>query len=161
MSAPTGNRFWKFRSKSGRDKIFSSPSILWEESEKYFEWVEDNPLIEQKTTQFQGEFIHGDLNKMRPMTITGLCRFLHISFQTWEDYKTYDDFIEITREIEGVIYDQKFAGAAADLLNSNLIARELGLSDKKDYNINSNLAAEDLTDEQLASIAATSSKGTD
>jgi hypothetical protein len=38
--------------------------------------------------------------------------------------------LSITLEIEKVIYNQKFTGAAADLLNSNIIARELGLSDK-------------------------------
>jgi hypothetical protein len=31
---------------------------------------------------------------------------------------------------ESVIYTQKFTGAAANLLNANLVARELGLADK-------------------------------
>jgi hypothetical protein len=31
-----------------------------------------------------------------------------------------------------VILDQKFTGAAADLLNPNIIARDLGLTDKKE-----------------------------
>ena len=32
---------------------------------------------------------------------------------------------------ESVIRSQKFAGAAADLLNANIIARDLGLAEKK------------------------------
>ena len=32
---------------------------------------------------------------------------------------------------EEIIYNQKFTGAAADLLNPNIIARELGLADKQ------------------------------
>jgi hypothetical protein len=32
-----------------------------------------------------------------------------------------------------VIYEQKFTGAAADLLNPNIIARDLGLADKQDH----------------------------
>jgi len=31
-----------------------------------------------------------------------------------------------------VIYRQKFEGASADMLNPNIIARDLGLADKKD-----------------------------
>jgi hypothetical protein len=60
---------------------------------------------------------------------------LHIDFTTWEDYRKRNDFIHITREIEEIIKDQKFAGAAADLLNANIIARDLGLSDKKEHEV--------------------------
>ena len=35
----------------------------------------------------------------------------------------------LTSKIENVIKSQKFAGAAADLLNANIIARDLGLKD--------------------------------
>ena len=136
MPAPKGNQFWKARSKHGRDKIFSAPEQLWDAAEEYFKWNEDNPLKEGKATQFQGVFIHGKVNKMRAMTLTALCRFLHIDFVTWENYKNkeeYKDFFNITREIESIIYDQKFTGAAADLLNQNIIARDLGLVDKKEH----------------------------
>ncbi len=37
----------------------------------------------------------------------------------------------ITR-IKETIFTQKFEGASADLLNANIIARDLGLADKKD-----------------------------
>lgn len=131
MAAPKGNQFWKARSKHGRDKIFKKPENLWNAAEEYFQWVEDNPLKEGKATQFQGEFIHGEVNKMRAMTVQGFCRFVHIDFTTWELYKEREDFIQVTREIENVIYEQKFSGAAADLLNANIIARDLGLAEKK------------------------------
>lgn len=135
MPAPKGNQFWKARSKSGRDKIFQSPESLWEAAQEYFEWNEKNPLKEGKAAQFQGEFVYGEVNKMRAMTKSALCRFLHIDTETWENYKTtegYEDFFGITREIEQIIYDQKFTGAAAELLSTNIIARELGLADKKE-----------------------------
>lgn len=132
MSAPEGNQFWKARSKSGRDKIFKTPESLWSAAEEYFQWIEDNPLLEGKAAQFQGKFVYGDVKKMRAMTIYGLCRFLHINFKTWQLYKERDDFIHITNEIEEIIKEQKFTGAAADLLNANIIARDLGLADKKE-----------------------------
>ena len=46
MSAPKGNEFWKLRSKHGRDKIFSDPNMLWEAACEYFQWCQDNPLME-------------------------------------------------------------------------------------------------------------------
>ena len=59
------------------------------------------------------------------------CLFLDICENTWTNYKKQPDFLSITLEVEKVIYNQKFAGAAADLLNPNIIARELGLADKQ------------------------------
>ncbi|HFU7895746.1 TPA: terminase small subunit [Escherichia coli] len=35
-----------------------------------------------------------------------------------------EDFCGVTTRAEQVIYDQKFSGAAADLLNANIIARD-------------------------------------
>ena len=140
MAAPKGNQFWKARSKHGRDKIFSTPEILWEACQEYFQWVEDNPLKEEKATQFQGEFIKTDVNKMRAMTLAGLCLFLDIDHETWSNYKTYredgKDFLGVIKKAEQIIYNQKFTGASADLLNANIIARDLGLSDKKELHGN-------------------------
>ena len=73
--------------------------------------------------------------KMRAMTIDGLCLFLDISVDTWKLYTDREDFIGVTRKAENVIRSQKFSGAAADLLNANIIARDLGLTDKKDIEI--------------------------
>lgn len=92
--------------------------------------MEDNPLWEAKYTQYQGEPVDITVPKMRAMTISGLCLFLDIDRSTWTDWKNVDDFSAIVARAEEVIYSQKFAGAAADLLNANIIARDLGLSDK-------------------------------
>lgn len=132
MSAPVGNRFWEQRSSHGRKPIFGSPEQLWEAACEYFEWVESNPLQESKAFAYQGAVTIKELDKMRAMTITGLCLFLDISRQGWSEYCAKEDFSDITERINGVIYSQKFEGAAADLLNSNLIARELGLADKQE-----------------------------
>lgn len=133
MAAPEGNQFWKARTKHGRDRLFADSNALWEACCEYFEWVEKNPLIEAKPFAFQGESWIESVPKMRAMTISGLCLFLDIDRSTWTDWKTVDDFSAIVRKAEEVIYSQKFAGAAADLLNANIIARDLGLADKKDH----------------------------
>jgi hypothetical protein len=131
MAAPKGNRFWEVRAKSGRDKIFSDEDQLWKAACEYFEWVESNPLWETKVTQYQGDVIDMPVSKMRAMTQEGLCLFLGISTQTWRDYSKRKDFLEVTSRVDNVIKSQKFAGAAADLLNANIIARDLGLTDKQ------------------------------
>ncbi len=135
MAAPKGNQFWKARSSHGRKKIFSDPKVLRAAAEQYFEWVEANPLVEHKLTQYQGEPVEVSINKMRAMTITAFCRFVHINHDTWLDYKKDKDLTGVIREIEDLIKDQKFAGAAADLLNANIIARDLGLIERSDQTV--------------------------
>ncbi|CDG98040.1 DNA-packaging protein gp3 [Xenorhabdus bovienii str. puntauvense] len=131
MAAPKGNRFWEARSSHGRKPIFESPEQLWVACTEYFEWVEENPLYEMKAFSFQGVVTQEALPKMRAMTLTGLCLFLDISEDTWRLYRAREDFIEVTTRAEKIIYDQKFSGAAADLLNANIIARDLGLKEQQ------------------------------
>lgn len=134
MAAPIGNQFWKARSKHGRDKLFASADALWEACCEYFEWVEENPLYEMKPFAYQGVVIQEPVAKMRAMTIDGLCLFLDIHPSTWYDWRSAkNDFSDIVSRTESVIRSQKFAGAAADLLNASIIARDLGLADKQDH----------------------------
>ena len=130
MAAPKGNQFWKARSKHGRDLIFKNPETLWPSCCEYFEWVEANPLYEDRLFSYQGEVVHEPAAKMRAMTLDGLCIFLDVSFQTWLNYKKREDFLDIIGRVENIIRVQKFTGAAAGLLNPNVIARELELADK-------------------------------
>ena len=130
MAAPKGNKFWELRSSHGRKPIFATPEDLWKCCVEYFEWVEDNPLYEAKVCSYQGQNVIESLPKMRAMTIGGLCLFLDITRQGWSEYSQKQGFSEITAQAEEVIFSQKFAGAAADLLNANIIARDLGLRDK-------------------------------
>ncbi len=53
----------------------------------------------------------------------------------------------ITSKIDNVIRSQKFAGAAADLLNANIIARDLGLKDQKE--LSGNVGLTDMSEEEL------------
>lgn len=132
MAAPIGNQFWKARSSHGRKPIFADPEILWTACAEYFEWVEANPLWQDNLVTFQGNAKHEPTAKMRAMTIGGLCIFLDISTQAWSEYCKRDGFGDITTRVVDVIRAQKFAGAAADLLNANIIARDLGLADKSE-----------------------------
>lgn len=131
MPAPKKNEFWKARTKHGRDKIFSTPEILWDAASEYFQWCLDNPLIE---TVLQSGKKH-KLPKMRAMTETGLSIFLDCDMDTLRNYgtkKEYKDFFGVIAKIKKTLYTQKFEGASAGFLNANIIARDLGLRDHKD-----------------------------
>ena len=146
MAAPMGNQFWRARSSHGRKPIFETAADLWEACEEYFQWVEDNPIMATETVKFQGQGSLMEVPKMRAMTITGLCLFLDIDLTTWKaQAERGDDFSKVVTQAEAIIYEQKFTGAAAELLNPNIIARDLGLADKQEQtgNISLNVSSED------------------
>lgn len=128
-----GNQFWKARSSHGRKPLWSNPEDLRDACYQWFQWVEDNPLTEYKVAQFQGEQVSMEVPKMRAMTLAGLCIYLGMNQVTWREYAKKNDFSSVCEEVEQVIYNQKFVGASSDLLNSSIIARDLGLADKKDH----------------------------
>jgi hypothetical protein len=127
MGAPEGNQFWRLRAKHGPNRKFENGEDLWNACCEYFQWVEDNPLIEEKVFASKGEILTYNACKMRAMTITGLSVFLGIDLSTWYEWKKRNDLSKVITRVEAIIWDQKFTGAAAELLNHNIIAREIGL----------------------------------
>lgn len=135
-AAPKGNQFWKLRSKHGRDKLFATPNLLWEAACEYFEWIDENPLIEI-------DYVGKDATQVekphtRPYTLEGLVMYLDACTNYWKEFRkrcnenNEKDFIAIITRVEEIIRRQKFEGAACGFYNANIIARDLGLSDKKD-----------------------------
>lgn len=143
MAATLGNKFWQVRATHGRKPIFETPAELWAACVEYFEWVEATPLKHSEVVKFQGKASIVEVPKMRAMTLGGLCIHLGIAENTWNNYRNKDadddapegeeTFIEACERVELIVKTQKFEGAAADLFNSNIIARDLGLVDKKDH----------------------------
>ena len=138
MAAPKGNQFWKLRSKHGRDKIFSTPEILLEAAQEYFQWCDDNPWIKNeaiKSGDFAGQLVQ--IPTARPYTLSGLCLYLGVATQYFDDFKAAlkpedKDFSIVITHVEQAIRTQKFEGAAVGAFNANIIARDLGLADKKE-----------------------------
>lgn len=135
MPAPLGNRFWELRTKHGRKKLFSNPKLFWGECCKYFQWVMDNPLEEEKAFHSEGMITKTKVQKLRVMTISGLCLYLNINRDTWNEYRKLKDFSGVIAQAEAVITEQKFSGAAAGLLNANIISRDLGMADKVKHEV--------------------------
>lgn len=146
---PQGNQLWQLRTKHGRDRIFETPEILWSAACEYFQWAVDNPLPEADYRGKDATLVI--LNKLRAFSMHGLCIYLGINtkyfyqFQLNIEGRDDDlsrDFSNIITRIIETIYEQKFTGAAAGLLNPNIIAREIGLAEKTE---NKNVTI-DLTD---------------
>lgn len=131
MGAPKGNQFWKNRTKHGRDKLFESPEILWEEAATYFDWCDEHPLM---STEIYGkDAIECKVPKMRAYTWSGLEVYLNVSdLKNYRTQPQYKDFFPVLTRIEQIIFTQKFEGAAAGFLNANIIARDLQLRDNQD-----------------------------
>lgn len=133
MAAPEGNQFWKLRSKHGRDTLFSSPDELWEAACEYFEATDSRKWIK---TEFNGkDAIKCEIPTDTPYTITGLCLYLDCGknyLDNFENDPKNEDFKGIITRIREIIYTQKFEGAAVGAFNANIIARDLGLADKKE-----------------------------
>lgn len=133
MGAPKLNQFWKLRSKHGRDKIFSDPNIFWEASCEYFEATDKRKWIRKDWVG--KDAIEVSRETETPYTISGLCLFLDIDEDTLNNYGTkakYKDFFGIVSRVKKIIFTQKFEGAAVGAFNANIIARDLGLTDKKE-----------------------------
>lgn len=127
MAAPKGNQFWKLAQNAGRPRNFESPEELWEKACEYFAWCDENPIY---TVEYNGkDAVECQVPKMRAYTWAGLEYFCNVN--SFENYKRdYKEFSDVITRIEKVLYAQKFTGAAAGVLNANIIARDLGLAEK-------------------------------
>jgi hypothetical protein len=134
MGAPKGNQFWKLAPKSGRKLIYQTPEELEADCMEYFE------VTSGRTDWNKQNWVGKDGNEVTvkvatPFTKTGMMIFLGISDDTWENYKKRQEFLGIITYVERIIYTQKFEGATTGHYNSSIIARDLGLVDKKEQNV--------------------------
>ena len=122
---------WEVKRKVGRPPVWASPEELMQTALEYFQWAEENPLMEAKAMVAGGEVVIEYIPKPRTLTLWGLCAYADTTTKSWSDYKYKPEFSDIIKKIEGMMTEQKFAGAAAGLFNANIIARHLGLTDNQ------------------------------
>ena len=138
MAAPANNQFWKLRSKHGRDKIFETPDLLWEAACEYFEHTDERKWVKKDWVGKNADKVERE--SQTPYTIGGLCLYLDCSREWWTKFRAEkrEDFLPIVTRIDEIIYTQKFEGAAVGAFNANIIARDLGLKEQSDVNLNDN-----------------------
>src|SRR5690606_35163598 len=139
MAAPIGNKYWQLRSKHGRDKLFATPELLWQAACEYFVWCDNNPVLKEDYVVKDADKVQSELQ--RHYTISGLCIYLDVSSVWWAKIKgsATEDFLQVLSSIEEIIYSQKFDGAAVGVFNQSIIARDLGLADKKEVENTGNI----------------------
>lgn len=128
MAAPKGNEYYLLATNFVKPRKYH-PAALFKKFVDYLQWNAAHPLKEQKILAGGKQ---KTVNKLRAMTIVGFCNYAGIERQTYENYEKQEDYFGICRRIRDIIYQQKLEGAAADLLNPSIIAREIGLADKQE-----------------------------
>jgi hypothetical protein len=138
MAAPKGNQFWKIRSKHGREKLFSTPELLLESAEEYFEWCDE------KTVQSDKGFSDEEKPTQRPYSKGGWFIYIGCSESWLTNYKkeASQDILKVIEDIENIIYTQQWDGATVGAYNANIIARSLGLSDNTNTKISGEIKVE-------------------
>lgn len=131
-----GNKLWMLRNKHGRDKLWQEPEQFFEAALEYFEWCEANPIGRVDVVR-GGDHAGAQIEAKvpRPYSMGGLCIYLDISTDTFRNYEKnekYSDFFEVFRKVREIIDTQKMDGAYVGNYNANIVARDLGLVDKKD-----------------------------
>ena len=135
--------YWEWRAKVGAPKKIPTPDIMWELACKYFQMVDEMPSEKQ-------DFIRGGetagtivvLESIQPYTMSGFEDYLAENdiVAKLDDYisnkdNRYSEFTAIITRIRNIMFDQKFRGAAVGAFKENIIARELGLTDKSESTI--------------------------
>lgn len=151
-----GNKWWQKRTKHGRDKLFQDPKLLWESACEYFEATDKRKWVKKDWVGKDAEEVERE--NETPYTKSGLALYLDCDWRTIEALKsdTNPDFAHIISRIEKIIYTQKFEGAAVGAFNANIIARELGLSEKVESdnkNKNETNISLNLTPEKIKEIS--------
>lgn len=147
-----GNKFWKLRTKHGRDKIFSDAAVLTAEAQSYFDWCDRHPWEKVELVKYRGGYEEAGVPLGRPYTMDGFTYYLGVSgsyFRTAkgnlrekiEKGKADESEIELLEAIElieQVIRMQNIEGAAVGLFSTNLVARIHNIAE----NVNNNNSGE-------------------
>lgn len=121
---------------AGRPPLFKTPEELEKVANDYFKWADENPWIKKDAIrggERAGEII--SIPIQRPYTLIAMCHHIGINTDTWYLYEKREEFIAITTQVHNTIRNQKLEGATVGIYNSNIIARELGLSDKQEHTV--------------------------
>lgn len=128
----SGNKLWTLRERSGKRPTFETGEELIAKAIEYFEWCEENPITEEVVGWYQGEPTTHEVTKLRAFTIMGLCAFIGVDRQSWSEWRKKEALNEAILWLDDIMYEQKFTGAAAGVLNASIIGRDLGLAEKSE-----------------------------
>lgn len=173
--APKGHPRWGNPMKPKK----YTPRKLWEMACKYFEWADKNPIyiaeqskMPQKipaalATNISNKQLKAFLNQTinmpyrRPYTIEGMCIFLNITRETFDNYskeKGYETHFDTCRAIREIIDGQHLEGGMVGQFNANIVTRKLGLQEKLQTSTELKIIAMDPEEERELNKAANAKK---
>lgn len=144
----TGNKFWKLRSKHGRDKLFSDPKILLEEAYAYFDWCDRHPWERYELVKYQGAAYEEGVSIGRPYSINGFTCYLGVSGGYFRAAKANlkdkiesnkataqeVDLLEAIELIEEIVKTQNIEGASVGVFSPHIVTRVYGLAETINQN---------------------------
>jgi len=155
MAAPKGNQFAK-DSGEGRPMAYATPGEWKKAIQKYFDWCDQNPIYKNealKSGERAGEIIQ--IPTQRPYLIEGICDHLDISTQTFYNYEKaegYEDFFDISAWARNKCFKQNVEHGYTGGFDAGLVARKLGIADKKEMEANIKASVQDLKPEQVSDL---------
>lgn len=151
MAAPKGNKFYKLRKDFEGDGRKISEEQLFSKAQEYIDYCLNTPIYQ---TDFRGKDSNRvEIPKMRAMCLKGLCHWVGISTTTLHEMEKDQKYANIITQVKQLMFTYKFEGAAADQLNHNIIARDLGLQDHQKVNSTNSNFNTDLTKEDVKNIS--------
>jgi hypothetical protein len=153
MPAPKGNQF--ALGNSGRSMQYNSACELENHINEYFNWCDDNPIIEQQWVGKEGTEVLK--KKQRPYTIEGLGLHLGVTRQTLLNYtklEGYEEFFDILLRARQRIVNNNITYGMTGDYNANIV--KFSLVNNSEYkekseteikgNLNTNIIGFQFTD---------------
>lgn len=120
-----------------KHKYIETPEKLWELFSEYVEHEKNNPMYKVEYVGKEGDRVNTPLQV--PITFEGFECYLADKgvINDLGNYSSnlngaYTDYLPIITRIKNNCFSQNFKGASVGLFNANIIARKLGLTDKKE-----------------------------
>lgn len=148
-----GNQVWRLRKENG-SKTRYQPGELLDKFEEYVDYCLKNPLQELQLVKFKEHYEEADVPKMRAISIKGFCAFAGISENTFHYYSKKLDLAEEVELIRTYTENAQYEGAAAGLLQHQIVARMIGLADKKEMSVTVSDLGEQEALEELRALQA-------
>lgn len=157
--------YLNIRAPFNKQKVESAED-LWSIFMDYIKHSDSQPVVEPKLFNGKDGLRDGNLNKIRPYTLNGLCNHIGMSPYTWDLWKkqekeklielkeTTSMFLDVLLQIESIIYDQQYQGAAVDIFNTAIVSRKLGLADKQDISLIESAFVQDIDEDMSPREAA-------
>lgn len=147
------------RKKMGRPLLYT-PDELLDQFELYLKDRKKRKIVIEETETGQtGETEYDKAKKRRkhhPLSVRDFCVFLNASYEWWK--KLPEDFLPVKNVIANNIYVYQLKGAELGEFNANIVARELGLADKKDVSATVQEIPKEFTKEQAKDFIANLNK---